>query len=124
MPYASSGMSFLIDPPLLFASGAAIDRIAPDEDAARKLELLTIAGFWGVAMSMYANAAWTRWMYRPFGSASGRDWMLNSGVFHFRHGDDAPARTHLAAAALFATYPLWLRLGRRVAHSAAAPELD
>ena len=40
--------------------------------------------------------------------------MLNSGVFRIDHRR-AGARTHAIAALLFATYPVWLRLGERAA---------
>ncbi len=45
-------------------------------------------------------------------AASGRDWMLNSGVFKFDWKAAGP-RTHKISAAIFATYPLWLWLGIR-----------
>ncbi|MGH2755072.1 MAG: hypothetical protein ACRDLB_11640 [Actinomycetota bacterium] len=106
-------MSFLIDPPLLVASGAAIERVADDDAAAARLEMLTIAGFLATSISLYLNASWTRWIATMCGADSGRDWMINSGVFDMEH-QKVGRRTHLASAAIFATYPLWLRLGRRL----------
>jgi hypothetical protein len=47
------------------------------------------------------------------GAESGRDWMLNSGVFKLDHEKVSP-KTHLASAAIFATYPIWLRMGRKL----------
>ena len=107
-------MSFLIDPPLLVGTGALIEKISADDDAARRLEQLTIAGFLATSISLYFNASWTRWMADMCRAESGRDWMLNSGVFKFDH-EDVGTRTHLASAAIFATYPIWLRMGRRLA---------
>ena len=106
-------MSFLVDPPLLVASGAIIETVAPDEPTARRLEGAVLATFVVTSVSLYANARWTRWLAKLCRAQSGRDWMLNSGVFHFDH-EDAGLPTHVLSAAIFATYPLWIRLGRRV----------
>jgi hypothetical protein len=107
-------MSFLIDPPLLVGTGALIEKISEGEDTARKLEQLTIAGFLATSISLYLNAPWTRWIADICKADSGRDWMLNSGVFKFDH-EEVSSRTHLASAAIFATYPIWLRMGRKLA---------
>ncbi|HML00113.1 MAG TPA: hypothetical protein VK428_08000 [Acidimicrobiales bacterium] len=105
-------MSFLVDPPLLVASGAAIETAVPDERTARRLEAAVLGVFVVTSVSLYLNARWTHWLARLCRADSGRDWMLNSGVFHFDH-ERAGAPTHLASAAIFCTYPLWIRLGRR-----------
>ena len=107
-------MSFLIDGPLLVGTGAAIEKIAGDEETARKLEQLTIVGFLGTSISLYMNAPWTRWIADMCKAESGRDWMINSGVFKFEH-EKVSTRTHLLSAAIFATYPMWLHMGRRLA---------
>lgn len=106
-------MSFLVDPPLLVASGTFIEAAAPDDTTARRLEAAVLGVFVLTSVSLYANARWTRWLARLCRARSGRDWMLNSGVFHF---DDAEAGlpTHVVSAAIFCTYPLWIRLGRRL----------
>ena len=106
-------MSFLIDGPLLVGTGAAIEKIASDEDAAKRLEQLTIAGFLATSISLYMNAPWTRWIADICRAESGRDWMINSGVFKFEH-EEVSGRTHLLSAAIFATYPMWLHLGRKL----------
>jgi len=111
-------MSFLIDPPLLVGTGALIERISEGEDTARKLEKLTIAGFLATSISLYLNAPWTRWIADMCKADSGRDWMLNSGVFKLDH-EEVSSRTHLACAAIFATYPVWLRMGRKLASKSA-----
>jgi hypothetical protein len=114
-------MSFLIDPPLLVGTGALIEKIAGDEDTARKLELLTIVGFLGTSISLYFNAPWTKWMADMCKAESGRDWMLNSGVFKFDH-EEVGRRAHLVSAAIFATYPIWLHLGRKLVNGKEANE--
>jgi len=73
---------------------------------------LTIAVFWVTSISLYLNRNWTRGIWRACRADDGRDWMLNSGVFHFDH-KRAGTRTHVVSGLLFATYPLWLALGYR-----------
>ena len=101
-------MSFLIDPPLLAASGAAYartggERLLPAAAA-------TTAVFWGVGGALYTNRDCTAPLVRLFRSRDGQDFMINSGVLRIRYRPSA-LRTHLAAAAAFATYPLWFLLG-------------
>ncbi|MHB1503719.1 MAG: hypothetical protein ACYCTL_06710 [Acidimicrobiales bacterium] len=111
-------MSFLIDPPLLVSTGAAIEASVPDEKTADRIEKAVLVIFLATSISLYLNLGWTRWIWRICGAESGRDWMLNSGVFHIDHRNAGPG-THLAAAATFFTYPLWMRLGRRLGGSLA-----
>ncbi|MDZ7732925.1 MAG: hypothetical protein U5R31_07220 [Acidimicrobiia bacterium] len=116
-------MSFLIDPPLLVGAGAMIERAVPPER--RDLASASVVGtFVGVSVGLYLDVPGLGAIWRPFGSAGGRDFMLNSGVLGIDH-TRAGAPTHAAAAAIFATYPLWLALGRRLARrrpgSAPAP---
>ncbi len=111
-------MSFLVDPPLLVGAGAAIERVSPDERVARVAQRAVVAGFIGFSALLYVNAPGMAWFWRPLGATSGRDWMLNSGVLSFEHRR-VSARTHALAAALFATYPLFPRLGRAVARRAS-----
>jgi hypothetical protein len=101
-------MSFLIDPPWLYANGRAIARTG----GSAPLAAGTMAVFWGVSIPLYLNARWTRPIWRLCGAQSGRDWMLNSGVLALDHEQPSP-RTHALSAAIFATYPLWLWLGYR-----------
>ena len=105
-------MSFLVDPPMLVASGAAIERLAPDQRTARAAERAVVATFLVTSIGLYVEAPFTRWLWRMCRARSGRDWMINSGVFSFDE-TAAGARTHLLGAAIFATYPFWVKLGRR-----------
>ena len=106
-------MSFLVDPPLLVASGAAIERLAPDERSAERASRAVLATFLVTSGALYANARWIRWFWRACRAESGRDWMLNSGVFRFDHRR-VGWPTHLLSIGIFATYPWWLRVGRRL----------
>ena len=108
-------MSFLIDPPWLYANGRAYAALAPERAqgrAAAAAGAATMAAFWTVSVSLYLNRRWTRPIWEACRAEDGRDWMLNSGVLRLDHRAAGPA-THAAAAALFASYPLWLWLGWR-----------
>ena len=106
-------MSFLIDAPWQVVNGYAIARVSPSEKVARALEVAIDATFFAVSVPMYLNMEWTEPIWKPTGAESGRDWMINSRVFRFEHRRPT-WRTHAAAAAIFATYPLWLRLGLKL----------
>jgi hypothetical protein len=105
-------MSFLIDPPWLYANGRAIGAVETDERRARGLLAATMGVFWGVSIPLYLDRRWTRPIWRACRARSGRDWMLNSGVLRLEHRHPS-RRTHAVSAAIFATYPLWLWLGYR-----------
>jgi hypothetical protein len=103
-------VSFLIDPPWLYANG----RVAAElpEPAQKPVTVATVTVFLVTSISLYFNLGWTRSIWRMCRAQDGRDWMLNSGVFHFDHRSAGP-RTHAASALLFATYPVWMWLGLR-----------
>jgi len=108
--------SFLLDPPMLVGSGWLAARVTGGLDpslrarARRALGAATMAIFWGTSVSLYLNLEWTRWIWEMCRAESGRDWMLNSGVFRFDH-ERPSAKTHAVSAAILATYPAWLALG-------------
>jgi len=109
-------MSFLIDPPLLYSGGRAYARATRDADHSRARDVAAGAAFtaifWGASVGLYLDRAWTQPVWRMCRAESGRDWMLNSGVFRFEWRKPS-ARTHAIAGAIFATYPMWLWLGMR-----------
>ncbi len=105
-------MSFLLDPPLLVASGALIERALPEEK--RDLaEAATMGTFFAVSLALYLEAPGLGLFWKPFGSRNGRDFMINSGVFGVDTGD-AGWRTDVVSAAIYATYPFFLKLGRHI----------
>lgn len=114
--------SFLIDGPWLASLGWFYSKLtnrlfgdAEKRDKARKfLNLATIGSFYLTSISLYFNLEWTRWLWEMCGAESGRDWMINSGVFKFDHENVSP-KGHAISAAIFATYPLWLKLGYKLA---------
>jgi hypothetical protein len=106
-------MSFLIDPPWLYATGRAYGRLMPEKTpAARAVSTATLGAFLATSISLYFNRLWTRPLWRICRAEDGRDWMLNSGVLEIDHRRAGP-RTHAVAALIFATYPLWLWSGER-----------
>jgi hypothetical protein len=106
-------MSFLIDPPWLYATGRVYGRLLPERTpAARAIHTATAGAFLATSISLYLDRPWTRPIWRACRAESGRDWMLNSGVFGFDHRR-AGAPAHAISALLFATYPWWLLLGER-----------
>lgn len=113
-------MSFLIDPPWLYATGKAYGKLMPQRDAkAKAIEGATIGAFLLTSISLYLEARWTKPIWKLCKAESGRDWMLNSGVFKV-DSRKASTPTHLLSAAFFLTYPLWLRLGLKRARAGSS----
>lgn len=114
--------SFLIDGPWLLSIGwvlgKIVNKMVDDEEKSKSakmfLGLATIAIFWITSVSLYFNMEWTRWIWEMCGAESGRDWMINSGVFNFDH-ESVDGKGHLLAALLFLTYPVWLQVGFKLA---------
>jgi hypothetical protein len=105
-------MSFLLDPPLLFASGVLIERGLPEErrDVA---EAATLGVFFAGSFGLYNNVPGLGLLWRPFRAQNGRDFMWNSGVFGMNTAELGSAQ-HAAAGGIFATYPFFIKLGRRL----------
>jgi hypothetical protein len=114
--------SFLIDGPWLvsigWVLGKIVNKFAKDADENKKARLLlsvaTIAIFYITSISLYFNLEWTRWLWEMCGAESGRDWMINSGVFNFDH-ENVSTKGHVIAALMFLTYPVWLKAGFKLA---------
>jgi hypothetical protein len=104
-------MSFLIDPPWLYANGRVLAQ-ATEPPHRERLAAATLAVFLVTSISLYLDKRWTAPIWRVCRARSGRDWMLNSGVLAL-DAERAGTPTHLLSGALFATYPLWLWLGLR-----------
>jgi len=106
-------VSFLIDPPWLYATGRLYGRVMPRRGrAARMLSKATAGVFLATSVSLYVDRPWTRPIWKACRARSGRDWMLNSGVLRF-DARRARWRTHVVSALLFMSYPYWLWLGER-----------
>jgi hypothetical protein len=109
-------MSFALDPPLLVASGVLIERNVPS--GRRDLAEAAVLGiFFGGSFGLYNNVPGLGVLWRPFRARNGRDFMWNSGVFGVNTASETgEARwpLHAAAGAIFATYPFFIKLGRRL----------
>jgi hypothetical protein len=114
--------SFLIDGPWLLSigwiMGKILNKAVADADDRKKaqlgLSIATIVIFYVTSISLYFNLEWTRWIWEMCGAESGRDWMINSGVFNFDH-ENVSGKGHVLAALMFATYPVWLKAGFKLA---------
>ena len=105
-------MSFLLDPPLLVASGAVAERaLGDDPEAVARVRVVTVAAFVGVSAGLYMNLGPLARRWPLLGARSGREFMLTSGLAEVDESSIGPAH-HLAALSLFALYPLWFRLGQ------------
>jgi hypothetical protein len=109
-------VSFLLDPPLLFASGVLIERGLP-EDRRDVAEAATLGVFFAGSFGLYNNVPGLGLLWRPFRARNGRDFMWNSGVFGVDidpkpNGAEWPL--HAAAGGIFATYPFFIKLGRKL----------
>ena len=105
-------MSFLLDPPLLVASGVLIERNVPS-DRRDVAEAAVLGVFFGGSFGLYNNVPGLGVLWRPFRAHNGRDFMWNSGVFGVNTAE-AGRGLHAGAAAIFATYPFFIKLGRRL----------
>ena len=121
--------SFLIDGPWLLSIGWVLGKIVnkfvKDADKNQKVKWFlgaaTIAMFYITSISLYFNLERTRRIWEMCGAESGRDWMINSGVFNFDH-ENVGVGGHVLAALLFATYPIWLKAGFKLADRGRQPE--
>ncbi len=110
-------MSFLVDPLLLVVCGALIiwlhNRLLHRVTHRAKtfLATFTLIIFWFIAGSMYLNLGWFDWAWQWIGqAASGRDFMINSGLFNFEYANTA-GLIDTVALILFILYPVWLYCG-------------
>ena len=106
-------MSFLLDPPLLLAAGAAVERFVPEEHQGTA-DAAVLGVFVGVSYALYLNVPGLGFIWRPwFKGEDSRDFMLRSGMIP-RWPLRSERATDVAAAAMFSLYPAWYVLGRRL----------
>lgn len=115
-------MSFLFDPPMLVATGVLIERTLPAEqrDAA---EAAALGVVFGTSFGLYHNVPGLGLLWRPFRARNGRDFMWNSGVFGV-DTTDLGWPVHAAAGGIFAMYPFFIKLGRRLGRRRSRPQLQ
>ncbi len=115
MPYDS----FLLDPLLLLFTGWCVSlllsrqRVHIRPVVMKGTVIVTLIVYWGTSVSLYFDLEWTRWLWEMCGAETGRDWMLNSGIFHFDYRHPTWL-THLLSFLIFLTYPIWILWGLAV----------
>jgi hypothetical protein len=107
-------VSFLVDPPWLYANGRAYARLAPEEaqgGAAKAAGAACLAAFWTAGVSLYLNAPYTKPLWPLLPGRDGRDFMVNFPGLRVETRRRS-GRLDAAAAAIFlVVYPLALWLG-------------
>jgi hypothetical protein len=124
--------SFLIDPILLFLDGVVLallwERRWKAHGWSRRLPLavaaVILAVFYAFSISLWFDLDWVDWMAHMCGAATGRDWMLNSGVFHFDYSGSPSIALDALVVIFFASYTGWLLLGARAGTRLAAARRD
>ena len=107
-------MSFLVDPPLLYAAGETYARGAPESaqgGTAGVAGAVTTATFLLVSVACWLERPEVAPLWRAFGARSGREFMVSHGLFRWKRAKRAGPRDHALASAGFLTYPLWYWLG-------------
>ncbi|TFG10238.1 hypothetical protein EU538_02620 [Candidatus Thorarchaeota archaeon] len=114
-------MTFLIDPPLLISFGVISYAIGAKLTDRTQLPVGSILAIFSTvtiiftSSSLYLNLWYMDWFWTPFYPLvdSGRDLMINSGLFSFESVDTQGLIDFLALMQI-ALYPLWVFLGTRV----------
>ena len=107
-------MSFLVDPPLLYAAGRAYATSAPESaqgDAAKVAGAATVVVFAGASLGLWTNKSWAKPMWFWSRARSGREFQATTGLVRWDGAGSPSARAHALAAAGFLTYPFWFWLG-------------
>jgi hypothetical protein len=95
-------VSFLVDPPWLYANGLAYARLAPEEaqgGIARAAGAACLAAYWGAGVFLYLNGPRTR------------DFMVNWPVLRVPAKRRTPQLDVAAAAVFLGVYPVALWMG-------------
>ena len=108
-----AAVSFLVDPPLLFADGELTARLLPEAAQGRVALACGAAAtgvFWVAAAALWTDHPAPARFRKALGYRSGREFMLrfplpDRGRRRRRKAEDA------AALVAFASYPLWWWLG-------------
>jgi len=108
-------VSFLADPPLLYAAGEAYARTAPESAQGRTAGVVgagVVATFVGVSLSLWLDQPWVRPLWRLFGARDGTDFQVGgTWLGHVDAVRKPGRREHALAGLVFLTYPLWYWLG-------------
>ncbi len=111
-------MTFLIDPPLLiifgyisFVIGNALKH-KTQLPISKALVIFSFCTIIFTSSSLYLNMGYVDFFWLPFvpAVASGKDLMINSGIFSFESTETAGLTDALAFLQI-AIYPIWIYLG-------------
>lgn len=114
-------MTFLIDPPLLVVFSLISCAIGVRVQSKTSLPVGGVLAIFSLcaiiftSTSLYLNMWYMDWFWTPFYPTitSGRDLMINSGLFGFESSSTAGMIDALAAIQIV-LYPLWTYLGLRL----------
>ncbi|MHA1864754.1 MAG: hypothetical protein ACTSWA_13360 [Candidatus Thorarchaeota archaeon] len=114
-------MTFLIDPALLIIFSLVscwIGQIVKDKTTMQVGKILSIFSLCVIiftSTSLYLNLWYMDWFWQPFFPlvTSGRDLMINSGIFNFESVNTSGLTDTLAAIQII-LYPLWTYIGFRI----------
>ena len=116
-------MTFLIDPPLLIIFSLISVRIGflvgnrTSQPIGKMLAIFSLCVIIFTSTSLYINGWWMDWFWMPLQPTvtSGKDLMINSGIFAFESENTAGLIDTLAAIQIL-LYPLWSFLGLKLAN--------
>ncbi|MGM0687047.1 MAG: hypothetical protein ACQET3_08775 [Promethearchaeati archaeon] len=114
-------MTFLIDPPLLVGLAMLSQYLGSkitsgnSRKIGQLLALFSLCTIMFTSSSLYLNMWYMDWFWCPFQPlvASGKDLMINSGIFSFESVNTAGLIDALAAFQII-LYPVWIYLGYRI----------
>jgi hypothetical protein len=107
-------MSFLVDPPLLYAAGEAYARGLPESAQGRQAGVAgagAVGALLAVGVSFWLDLPWTRPLWRGIGAHSGADAQVGTGLFHLKSLRRPSPRAHALAGLGFLAYPVAFWLG-------------
>ena len=106
-------MSFLLDPPILYAAGRAYGAAAPESAQGSKAAVvgtLATAALVGASVALWLDHPATKPLWKAFGARNGREYQAFTGLRGWDGAGQAGPGVHALAAVGFAAYPLawWL----------------
>jgi hypothetical protein len=107
-------VSFLLDPPILYAAGRAYGATAPESAQGRQAAIvgtLATGALVGVSVALWLDHPATKPLWKAFGAASGREYQAFTGLHSWKNASKAGPREHALAALGFGLYPLGWYLG-------------
>lgn len=107
-------MSFLVDPPALYAAGEAYARTAPESAQGRRAAIVgagVVASFLAVSVSLWLDLPWVRPLWRLSRARTGTEFQVGTGIVRVDAVRKPGTREHALAGLGFLTYPLWYWMG-------------